>query len=403
MEKSDLPNRHDRDAVTVESLADAVGIAADNEQVFQEASRARQWLEASSDVTTELLGSRDTGRALTLIANRAMMLSVANTAMIVLPSDPELSPSGVTDLRVAVCVGKDADDLLDLMIPVSESTPGAVFADQAPRNVASLVVRPGFVPVPGPGMASPLGPTESTFGVLLVTRMPGSPGFDGDDLTCLSMFAENAALALHLAESQRHRELRVLAERDRVATDLHDHVMQQLFSIGLAMQITRGRPPSPSSDARTGDHIEQLQDVVRQLRRAIFDRRPGPTVRSRLRTSLMQVITMQTAGSPLRTSVQMSGALDGLPSELAEHASAVVREAVGNAVRHAKAAELTVTISVDDDLVVEVVDNGIGNADLAAGRGLRDLQRRADEVTGSFSVGNGHDGGTSLTWTAPLP
>lgn len=87
MEKSDLPNRHDRDAVTVESLADAVGIAADNEQVFQEASRARQWLEASSDVTTELLGSRDTGRALTLIANRAMMLSVANTAMIVLPSD----------------------------------------------------------------------------------------------------------------------------------------------------------------------------------------------------------------------------------------------------------------------------------------------------------------------------
>ncbi len=81
----------------------------------------------------------------------------------------------------------------------------------------------------------------------------------------------------------------------------------------------------------------------------------------------------------------------------------MVREAVGNAVRHAKAAELTVTISVDDDLIVEVVDNGIGRADMAAGTGLRDLQRRADEVTGSFSMGNGDDGGTSLTWTAPLP
>ena len=269
--------------------------------------------------------------------------------------------------------------------------------------MASLVVRPGFSPVLGPGMASPLGPTESTFGVLLVTRMPGSPGFAGDDLARLSMFAENAALALHLAESQRHRELLALADRDRVATDLYDHVLQQLFSIGLAMQITRGRPPSPSSDARTGDHIEQLQDVVRQLRRAIDDIRPGPTVRPRLRTSLMQVITMQTAGSPLRTSVQMSGALDDLPRDLAEHAAGVVREAVGNAVRHAKAAELTVTISVDDDLIVEVVDNGIGRADMAAGTGLRDLQRRADEVTGSFSVGNGDDGGTSLTWTAPLP
>ena len=142
------------------------------------------------------------------------------------------------------------------------------------------------------------------------------------------------------------------------------------------MQITRGRPSSPSSDARTGDHIDQLQEVVRELRRAIFGMEPGPAVPPRLRTSLMQMITMLTRGSPLRTSVQMSGALDELPPDLAEHAAGVVREGVGNAVRHSHAAELIITIAVEDELVVQVIDDGVGSADPVAGAGLHDLRRR---------------------------
>jgi len=239
--------------------------------------------------------------------------------------------------------------------------------------------------------------------VLVVTRTPGSAPFDDDDLTRLSLFADNAALALHLAEGQRLRELRVLADRDRVARDLYDRVMQQLFGIGLAMQITRGRPSSPSSDARTGDHIDQLQEVVRHLRRAIFGMEPGPAVPPRLRTSLMQLITMLTRGSPLRTSVQMSGALDELPPDLAEHAAGVVREGVGNAVRHSQAAEVIITIAVDDELVVQVIDNGVGGAESVAGAGLHDLRRRASDVAGSFTVAGADGGGTRLVWTAPLP
>jgi len=160
MEIPELPDRTHSDAVTVESLADGVGIAADNE-VFREARRARQWLEAASDVTTELLGSGDPGRALTLIADRALLLSRADTAMIVLPSDPEISPSAVTVLRVAVCVGKGADasgpsprrvdQLLDLMIPVSESTTGAVFADQVPGMWPASSSGPGSARSSGPG------------------------------------------------------------------------------------------------------------------------------------------------------------------------------------------------------------------------------------------------------------
>ena len=117
----------------------------------------------------------------------------------------------------------------------------------------------------------------------------------------------------------------------------------------------------------------------------------------------MQLITMLTRGSPLRTSVQMSGALDELPPDLAEHAAGVVREGVGNAVRHSQAAEVIITIAVDDELVVQVIDNGVGSADPVAGAGLHDLRRRASDVAGSFTVSGADGGGTRPLWTAPLP
>jgi signal transduction histidine kinase len=240
--------------------------------------------------------------------------------------------------------------------------------------------------------------------VVVVRRTPGSRAFADTDLARLSLFAGNAALAVHLAEGQRHRELQVLAERDRISTELYDHVWQQLFGIGTAMQITRRRMPSLDSEARTGDHIDQLQGVVRQLRQAIFDGQPGPAVPPQLRTSLMQMITLLTAGSPLHTSVHMSGTLDDLPPDLAQHATEVLREAVGNAVRHSHAEELGITISVTDDLVVvQVTDNGVGTTDTTPGAGLRDLQRRATDVAGSLIVSGARGAGTHLTWTAPVP
>jgi signal transduction histidine kinase len=211
-------------------------------------------------------------------------------------------------------------------------------------------------------------------------------------------------LALRQAESQAaRRELEVFADRDRIARDLHDQVIQRLFAIGLALQGTHRRAKSPAVADRLVEHIDQLHEVIQDIRTAIFDLQTGMGDTPGLRARLHEVITELTADAPLRTTVRMSGPLDVVPEDLAAHAEAVVREAVSNAVRHADAGELTVTVSVEDDLVIDVTDNGVGMPATVARSGLHNLQQRAGEMGGSFGLQRPAGGGTRVVWSAPMP
>jgi two-component system, NarL family, sensor histidine kinase DevS len=220
----------------------------------------------------------------------------------------------------------------------------------------------------------------------------------------VSSFADQAALALQRAESMlARRELDVLADRDRIARDLHDHVIQRLFAIGLSMQGTQRRAKSPTVSTRMRDHIDQLHEVIQEIRTAIFDLQAQGEEGGGLRSRLNTVIAELTGDTSIRTTVRMSGPLDVVPQQLAEHAEAVVREAVSNAVRHAKAPELSVTVSLDDNLVIEVVDTGVGIPDTVARSGLRNLAQRATDSGGDFAVTRAEPIGTRLLWSAPLP
>jgi signal transduction histidine kinase len=394
------------DEVVVQALAGAAGIAVDNARLYEEARRRQRWLEATGEVTAELLGASDPTEVLRLIANRARELTGADYTLIAVPDDLEVAPSEIAELTVAVCAGMDPDTVTGRKIPIAGSTSGAVFADHVPRSVPSLAfgLADGVGAEFGPALALPLGAGESISGVLLAVRAPGSAGFDEHQLQVVSLFADQAALALQRAESQSARqELEVLADRDRIARDLHDHVIQRLFAIGLAMQGTHRRATSPAVAGRLAEHIDQLHNVIQDIRTAIFDLHAGPSHTPRLRTTLQEAITELTADASLRTTVRMSGPVDVVPTRLAEHAVAVVREAVSNAVRHAHAHDLMVTISVDDNLVIDVTDNGIGIPDTVARRGLHNLQQRADDAGGSCTLERTEDGGTRLLWAAPLP
>ncbi|HEX7661606.1 MAG TPA: GAF domain-containing sensor histidine kinase [Pseudonocardiaceae bacterium] len=395
------------DELVVQALAGAAGIAIDNARLYEEARRRQRWLEASAEVTAELLGGGDTNEALSLIASRAVELADADYALIALPDDPEAATADVEGLVITVCAGLDSESMTGRMIPTEGSTAGAVFRDHVPRNVPTLDFDLASVlGVPfGPALAMPLRAGESTAGVLLVLRGPGSTVFDEHQLQVVSAFADQAALALQRAESQSaRRELDMLADRDRIARDLHDHVIQRLFGIGLAMQGTHRRTKSPMVAERITEHIHQVQEVIQEIRTAIFDLQASElSGGTRLRTKLHDVVTELTEDTPIRTTIRMSGPLDVLPTDLAEHAEAVIREAVSNAVRHAKASELQVTVSVDDHLVIDVVDNGIGIPETVARSGLNNLQQRASEAGGTFTAKRVETGGTRLTWSAPLP
>ncbi len=392
----------DEDEIVVHALAGAAGIAIDNARLYEDARRRQLWLEATGEVTAKLLGGSDTDEALNLIASRALELTGADCTLIALPRDPEAALEDISELTVAMCVGVGADAINGTTIPILGSTTGSVFVDHVPRNVPGLAfdIAEQF----GPALALPLGNDESIAGVLLTVRTAGSAPFDEHELQLVSTFADQAALALQRAENQSaRRELEVLADRDRIARDLHDHVIQRLFAIGLAMQGTHRRAKSPILAARLTEHLDQLHDVIQEIRTAIFDLQAGPAETAHLRATLHDVINELTADTPLRTTVRMSGPLDVIPPELAQHVVAVVREAVSNVVRHAAASELMVTVSVDDDVVIDVSDNGRGMPDTTARSGLHNLSRRAAESSGSCTITPREHGGTRVLWSAPLP
>ncbi|HEV7974789.1 GAF domain-containing sensor histidine kinase [Amycolatopsis sp.] len=395
------------DEVVVQALAGAAGIAVDNARLYEEARRRQRWLEAIGEISAELLGASDPSEALRLIAGRALELTGADYTFIAVPGDLESAPSAVTELTVTVCAGPGADTVAGRKIPIAGSTFGAVFADRVPRNVSQLAFdfAHGLGVDLGPALALPLGAGESISGVLLAVRAAGAPGFDELEFQVGASFADQAALALQRAESQVARqELGVLADRDRIARDLHDHVIQRLFAIGLGMQGThRKAAKAPVVAERLTEHIDQLHEVIQDIRTAIFDLQADSGETPRLRAMLHEVITGLTDDTALRPTIRMSGPLNVVPAALGEHAVAVLREAVSNAVRHARAQELVVTISVDDNLVIDVSDNGVGIPDTVARSGLHNLRQRAADAGGQCTVERVGSGGTRLVWTVPMP
>nr|WP_308197873.1 GAF domain-containing protein [Saccharopolyspora soli] len=391
------------DEVVLQALAGAAGIAVDNARLFEEVRRRERWLDATSEITAELLAGTDSIDALQLIAERATELTAADYALIAVPVGDD--PGEVSELVITVSAGAGVDELVGRTIPISASTAGRVFRERVPRNVPKLPfdVTEGVDVQFGPALAVPMRADETISGVVLAIRAAGAAEFDENELQVVSSFADQAALALQRAEAQAaRRELDVLADRDRIARDLHDHVIQRLFAIGMAMQGTQRREKAPALAGRLTEHIDQLHEVIQDLRASIFDLQATTENAVRFRARVQRIITDLVGDNPIRITVRMAGPLDVLAPKLAENAEAVVEEAVSNTVRHAQATELSVTISLDGNLTIEVTDNGVGIPDAVAHSGLHNLAERAAQVGGRCTAEPLPAGGTRLLWTAPV-
>lgn len=389
------------DEVLAQALAAAAGIAIDNARLFERLRDRQAWIEATRDIATELLSGTDPAGAFRQIADRARTLTGAHIAVVAVPA--EYGPSA-TELIVHDIAGRDglAPELLP-PIPIAGTALGDVLRENQPRRSELLELPTGVIDGPGPALLVPLRATGAVAGILVAMRRAGSRPFTAEQLDMTASFADQAALAWQLATSQRQmRELDVLADRDRIARDLHDHVIQRLFAVGLSLQGTVARAGSDEVRQRLSASVDDLQEVIQEIRTAIFDLHGGQPDAARLRQRLQQAVSGFSAAG-LRTSVQFVGPLSVVPATLAEHAEAVVREAVSNAVRHSGATELAVQVRIDDDLTITVTDNGCGVGEHLAESGLANLRRRADEMGGGFSVGAAAAGGTALSWSAPLP
>ena len=199
--------------------------------------------------------------------------------------------------------------------------------------------------------------------MLIVARTAGSPPFADSVTPLVSAFADQAAVALDKAARQRlARQLDVYEDRDRIARDLHDLVIQRVFAAGLALQAVLPRVGDAEARRRIQGVVGQLDDTVRDIRTTIFDLHTTDSAgRAAACAGGSSTSYTETAGESIKPTVRMSGAVDSLVTgELAADVEAVVREAVSNVARHSGATHVTVTLDVADEVVVEVVDDGRG-------------------------------------------
>ncbi|OBI40362.1 histidine kinase [Mycobacterium kyorinense] len=404
----DQPGRvfSESEEMAARALASAAGVAIDNARLFERERTAAKWMKASREIMTALLSAEPQTQSLQLIVDRAMELSDAEHAILVVPTEPDLPPDEVDTLMVAAIAGQYNPQAIGQPIPVERSTMGGVV-----RSGTPLITTSFRYPIKGftdlgerSAIVIPLCGDDTVLGVIAVARKAEKPPFEHEYLELVSDFARHAAIALTLARSREDsRELEILADRERIAHDLHDHVIQKLFAAGLDLQGTIARARSPEVVDRLTGTVDDLQATIEDIRATIFKLHTAGAAGADFRDRIQNTVAELTDDRDLTTTVEMSGALRAVTGDLADHADAVVTEAVSNAVRHAQARRLTVRILVNHQLRIEVLDNGCGiPPDNQRRSGLTNMQRRAEQIGGECRITSTPGGGTSVFWSAPL-
>ncbi|MGW3353028.1 GAF domain-containing protein [Nonomuraea rubra] len=395
----------EEDQAVVIALATAAGVAVENARLYEESRGRETWLQASSEVTTSLLSGADPREVLSVVAARARQMSDADLVQVLLPDADGQS------LVVEIAEGEGAEDLLGTSFEVSATLAGDAFTQAEPMSSPDLQSAP-FPASPlrslgyGPGLMVPLGAAPAVRGVLALAKRSGRLPFSEATRQMLQAFAGQAAIALELAEARRDAErLGLLEDRDRIARDLHDVVIQRLFATAMTLMSTVRLVDRPEASKRLQHAIDELDETIRQIRSSIFALQGShddavPSLRGQI------VDLVEGAGSHLgfMPGLRMEGQLDTLvPEQAAEHVLAVLREALSNVVRHSHATRAEVSIEVGNAaLTLVVTDNGVGVGEQGRRSGLRNIEERAGRLGGTPRLESRDEGGTRLCWEIPL-
>ncbi|MCX5532473.1 GAF domain-containing protein [Streptomyces sp. NBC_00006] len=407
-EKHDGGEFNDDDLNMVRVLATEAGIAIGNARLYEAAKQRERWIDGSVAVTTALLSGGDADDALQVVAEQSRHLSDSAAGIVMLPAE-----EGGMEIVAVDADGPSA--ALGVIVPsesevISELLEGqAVFVDDAATDPRMLT---GLAQDYGPSMMLPLQSGGRVLGTLVMTRARGERPFSEAERTLATQFASQAALALVSADAQRDRErLAVLEDRDRIARDLHDLVIQRLFATGMMLETAQRRSVVPEVQAGVGKAVDELDTTIQEIRTAIFALQQGPTeAPSGLRTKVFREINMAAVPLGFKPSHRFLGPVDTVVGELTgKHLIAALREALSNAFRHAEADRIDVVVDATvllpdgrQGVRLTVADDGVGIKEGGRRSGLKNLQKRAESLGGASWHGAGIDGdGTTVVWQAP--
>jgi signal transduction histidine kinase len=294
--------------------------------------------------------------------------------------------------------------------PTGKGVLGSLIADATPLRLADIARSPDKVGTPDhhPHMTSFLGIPilvhGEVYGNLYLTNKRGAREFSEQDEELAVALAMAAGIAIENARLHSLvRDHALTEDRDRIARDLHDSVIQRLFAIGLSLQGTARLVERPEAVMRIGEAIEKLDETIRQLRKAIFD--IELTINKEgLHPKVLDLVHELRPVLGIHPQVSFSGPVESaVTAELTEELLAILREALTNVGKHANASRVVITIAAGDELRLVVADDGDGMSEISsAGLGLKNIRQRAERLGGGMEIGRSREGGTRLTWHVPL-
>lgn len=398
------------------ALTAATGMAVEKALLVDGMRRRERWLEASYDVTKALLGAQGLRATLRLIAERARVVAGGTGGAIALPAGP-----GLLVFDVVEPPGEDSDRLTGLTIPTEGTATGIAFTTRRPivvRDYGEHVQNeqrdrtgpmPAMIKDLDSAISVPLIVGEETLGVLLVAKFRDRSPFTDSDVQLAETFAGHAALAVEFSRAQEARQqLAVFEDRDRIARDLHDLVIQRLFATGLGLEGVSRLISDPGVGARVAGFAHDLDGTIREIRNSIFSLQAPAQAQGSLRAELLRVAVDARDTLGFEPRVGFDGPLDAaVPDAVRSDLIASLREALTNVARHAGATSCSVEVTVDGlgtRLSLVVRDDGTGPPP-GAGRvsGLANLAARAARWGGTCALVAAGDGGSRLEWTAGLP
>jgi signal transduction histidine kinase len=389
------------DEELIGALAVAAGIAIENARLYDERQRREQLLEAIAEINRDLLAGSQVETALDNIAIRALVIGAADSVAILL-AEPD------TDLRVVASHGDDAAEIRHAVVPIAGTAAGDAFTTGQPQRSDDPTSDPRVHldalggSAPGEIVYLPLSGQDARLGVLRVGRAKGGAAFNQREILVIETFARQAALAVELARSRDDRDLLGrLEDRERIARNLHDTVIQRLFAVGMMLQAIAPSATRETDKARLVQAVDEIDETIREIRTSIFALEAHQ--RRGLRAEIFDLVHEIADRADLEPHITFDGPIDsGIESNVVPDLLAVLREALSNVVRHAQATSVEIFVSSTDGIELRVSDDGVGiDPDVERCSGLANLAQRAEARGGEFRIDSRAGGGTTCAWRVP--
>ena len=392
----------EQDEAFVVALAAAAGVAVENARLYEEGARREAWLRATAQLTAVLSEGSAQARGLQYLADQAREVAQADLVVVA-------ARGAEGDLQVQVSSGAALPELADRRVAMDASLAGraldaneVVVADDIRTDPRAGAAPPGY-PEIGPAIVVPLRASGVLEGVLSLCWAPDHVTLYQElDPQLPARYAEQAALALQAFRAQAdHERLAVFEDRDRIARDLHDLIIQRLFAIGLSLENTARIAQQPDVQERVGAAVDGIDETIREVRRSIFAL-SIPDRSADVRKAVTDLVDRSSKVLGFRPQLSFEGPVGSvIPEPVVAQLVAVLGEALTNVARHAEATRAEVRVTAGPMIVLRVSDDGKGIGPEVREGGLRNMRERATSLGGTCQVESAPGAGTTLTWCVP--